>query len=213
MRRRLIVAVWLGAASLLLQSGAGGHNSIGEGILWNGDGHCMKGRAAVGHTPYVDSRTISLKDSFHVPGMECSDYDAVGRAELKVSPNLGKLRKKGWRKCRDYGTFKNPHNNIEVLRFVANPEDPPCGRGVYRNISWHARYFNGSWKEGVKASPGHFWRANYTLAKTAAISGVLTPESPWWKATRKEARAAQSDNAMLIERLSDGTQKVFLLGP
>ena len=71
-------------------------------------------------------------------------------------PNLGKLGKKGWRKCRDYGTFKNPHNNIEVLRFVANPEDPPCGRGVYRNISWHARYFNGSWKRGVKASPGHF---------------------------------------------------------
>ena len=95
----------------------------------------MKGRAAVGHTPYVDSRTISLKDSTHVPGSECSDYDAVGRGELKVSPNLGKLRKKGWRKCRDYGSFKNPHNNIEELRFVANPEDPPCGRGVYDRSS------------------------------------------------------------------------------
>ena len=212
MRRRLIVGAWLGAASMLLQPAAAGHNSIGEGILWNGDGHCMKGRAAVGHTPYVDSRTISLKDSTHVPGSECSDYDAVGRGELKVSPNLGKLRKKGWRKCRDYGSFKNPHNNIEVLRFVANPEDPPCGRGVYRNISWHARYFNGSWKRGVKASPGHFWRGNYALASTAT-EGVLTPESRWWKATPEEARAAQSDNAVLIEHLHDGTRKVFVLAP
>jgi hypothetical protein len=139
-------------------------------------------------------------------------YDAVGRGELKVSPNLGKLRKKGWRKCRDYGTFKNPHNNIEVLRFVANPEDPPCGRGVYRNISWHARYFNGSWKRGVKASPGHFWRGNYAF-EWAEVQGVLTPKSPWWKATPEEARAAQSDNAVLIERFRDGTQSVFVLAP
>ena len=115
-------------------------------------------------------------------------------------------------KCRDYGSFKNPHNNIEVLRFVANPEDPPCGRGVYRNISWHARYFNGSWKRGVKASPGHFWRGNYAF-EWAEVQGVLTPESPWWKATPEEARAAQSDNAVLIEHLHDGTRKVFVLAP
>jgi hypothetical protein len=211
MKRRLVVGAWLGAASMMLQSSAVGHNSIGEGILWNGDGHCMKGRAAVGHTPYVDSRTVSLKDSFHT-GIECDDYDAVGRGELKVSPNLGKLRKKGWRKCRDYGTFKNPNNNIEVLRFVANPEDPPCGRGVYRNISWHARYFNGSWKRGVKASPGHFWRRNYAMLP-AMVHTALTPDSPWWEATPEQARAANADHAVLIERLSDGSRRVYVLSP
>jgi hypothetical protein len=211
MKRRLVVGAWLGAASMVLQSSAAGHNSVGEGILWNGDGHCMKGRAAVGHTPYVDSRTVSLKDSFHT-GIECDDYDAVGRGELKVSPNLGKLGKKGWRKCRDYGTFKNPNNNIEVLRFVANPEDPPCGRGVYRNISWHARYFNGSWKRGVKASPGHFWRRNYAMLP-AMVHTALTPDSPWWEATPEQARAANADHAVLIERLSDGSRRVYVLSP
>jgi hypothetical protein len=209
MKWRVVVGAWVAVASLLLHSAAVGHNSVAEGILWNG--HCMKGRDAVGHTPYVDARTISLKDSFHT-GIECDDYDAVGRGELKISPNLGKLRKRGWKKCRDYGTFTNPHNNIEVLRFVANPEDPPCGRGVYRNISWHARYFNGSWRRGVKASPGHFWRRNYALAQTA-VNGILTPESPWWKATPEQARAAQSDNAMLIERFRDGTHRVLVLAP
>jgi hypothetical protein len=196
------------APSLIGAPSVEGHSLVATGILWNGNGHCMRGRAGVGHTPYVDSRTISLKDAFH-SGIECGDYDAVGQGELKLSPNLGKLRRKGYRKCRDYGTFKNPSNDVEVLRFVANPEDPPCGKGIYRNITWHGRYYNGKWKTGVKASHGHRWRRNYV--QLAAASATLTPTSEWWSSTRAQAKAAEADQAVLIEVLNDGGRNAYLL--
>ena len=47
----------------------------------------------------------------------------------------------------------------------------------------------------------------------AEVHGVLTPKSPWWKATPAQARAAHFDDAVLIERLRDGTQRVFVLAP
>jgi hypothetical protein len=156
----------------------------------------------------MESRTISLKDDFHT-GIECDNYDAVGQGELKISPNLGKLRRKGYKQCRDYGTFTNASNDVEVLRFVANPEDPPCGKGIYRNITWHGRYFNGSWKTGVKASHGHWWRRNYLQAFDAAR--VMTPSSPWWNATPTQARAADADGAVFVEILGDGTRNAYVL--
>ena len=117
----------------------------------------------------------------------------------------------GYKKCRDYGTFTNRSDNTEVLRFVANPEDPPCGKGVYRSITWHGRYFNGSWHTGVKASPGHFWRRTYAQVMTA--TAVLTPASRWWQASPEQARAAQADNAVIIEVLRDGSRNVYVLTP
>jgi hypothetical protein len=206
--KRLGVGVLLGALPPLLFAIATGHSLVAEGILWNGDGHCMKGRDGVGHTPYLDARTISLKDAYH-SGIECGDYDAVGQDELKISPNLGKLRKNGYKKCRDYGTFTNASDDVEVLRFVANPEDPPCGKGIYRNITWHGRYFNGDWKTGYKASHGHRWRRNYVQAPKA--DGVLTPASEWWLATPEQAQAAEQDNAYLIEVLLRGGRNVYVL--
>jgi hypothetical protein len=202
-----VVSLVLGGL-LMVAPGVEGHSLIARGILWNGDGHCMKGHAGVGHTPYVESRTISVKDAFH-SGIECGDYDAVGQGELKVSPNLGKLRSKGYKKCRDYGTFKNPSNDVEVLRFVANPADPPCGKGIYRNVTWHGRYFNGAWKTGVKASHGHRWRRNYVGRVQA--THVLTPASRWWNATRAQARAAEADRALLVEILGDGSRHAYVL--
>jgi hypothetical protein len=126
--KRWLVGVLVGSLPLMLLPLATRHSVVAEGILWNGDRHCMKGRDGVGHTPYLDARTISLKDAFH-SGIECGDYDAVGQDGLKISPNLGKLRKHGYKKCRDYGTFTNPSDDVEVLGFVANPEDPPAARG------------------------------------------------------------------------------------